>query len=429
MREAAHTTYDDALVVLKILITAGHAAMFAGGCVRDRLLGVAPKDYDIATSARPEQVTVLFQSRQMRVIPTGIEHGTVTIMTHSGPVEITTLRRDVKTDGRHAIVDFEGATFDTDAARRDFTINAMFEDESGQVHDFYGGLQDIKNRILRFVGQPEARIREDYLRILRYFRFWARLGFAPDQEALTAISCEAHGLKYLSAERVTSELWSIFSAPHKVDALIAMAKSDILGKLIPDASPIDQRALLMLRDAELLPKNTIPWVTLTLLMGLGRSANWTESRLLAFARQWRLSDKDSQTLSVIFSGWEALPSLERSTADALDFNEMIEKKSRGPSITELFGPLWSFFARHFYDDLRLEITGWLMAIDKAFGHRRLATLPLSGHDVMEAFPSLEGKSVGDILSHLRRAYRNGAWHNRIDGLALMRSFVDQKTSG
>jgi hypothetical protein len=179
----------------------------------------------------------------------------------------------------------------------------------------------------------------------------------------------------------------------------------------------------MLHDASQLDVTLMPWVTLALLLGIGQKPTLQETDILAFARQRRLSDKETQILAVIFSGWETLPHLPRSTADALDFADMVEKKSRGSSLTEFFGPVWSFFARHLHDDIRLEIIGWLIAMDQSFGFRRVSPLPITGHDVMEAYPSLDGKSIGDILSSLRTAYRNGTWQTRGAGLALIRAFL------
>ena len=428
MGPPTHTTYDDAKLVLKVLLEAGHGAMFAGGCVRDRLLGLTPKDYDIATSARPFQVNDLFKSKHMRVIPTGIDHGTVTIVTRSGPVEITTLRRDVKTDGRHAVVEFDHATFETDAARRDFTINAMFEDDAGQIHDFAGGMHDIKDRVLRFVGTPEARIREDYLRILRYFRFWARLGFAPDERALTAIKNESKGLSQLSAERVTSEIWGIFAAPLCADAVAAMAQYKILPIVIPQSCRLDHRTMVMLRDCVNLPQDARPWTILALLLGLGQDVDWSEAKTFEFARGRRFSEKDAQTLAAIFSGWKALPALSRSTSDALDFAEWVEQKNPVRTLTEFYTAIWSFFAQHFNDIPRLEVIGWLLAMEKSFGYRRHTAPLVTGRDVLDADPTINGKAVGEILNNLRVSFRNGEWQTRPDGLEKMRNLLHSSRS-
>ena len=162
--------YKDALKVLRSLEAAGYAARLAGGCVRDRLLGITPADYDIATGAEPGVVLQHFRTEGRTTVPTGIDHGTITVVMPSGPIEVTTLRKDVATDGRHAQVAF-GKSFSDDAQRRDFTINAMFEDADGRIYDEAGGQADLQAKVLRFVGEASIRIREDYLRILRLFRF------------------------------------------------------------------------------------------------------------------------------------------------------------------------------------------------------------------------------------------------------------------
>jgi len=152
---------------------------YVGGAVRDTLLGLAVKDIDMATPLEPTEVIARLKAAGVRSVPTGLAHGTITAVLDGGPVEITTLRRDVSTDGRHATVAFS-QSWQEDAARRDFTINALYADpQSLTVHDYFGGLDDLAARRLRFIGEAEARIREDYLRILRYFRFQARFGSLP----------------------------------------------------------------------------------------------------------------------------------------------------------------------------------------------------------------------------------------------------------
>jgi poly(A) polymerase len=161
------------------LEAAGYRALFVGGCVRNALLGVSVADVDIATDARPETVTRLAEAAGLRVVPTGIEHGTVTVIAGGVPHEVTTFRRDVETDGRRAVVAFAQDVAE-DAARRDFTMNALYADLRGNVIDPLSGLPDLVARRLRFVGDAHQRIREDYLRILRFFRFHAHYG-DPDQ--------------------------------------------------------------------------------------------------------------------------------------------------------------------------------------------------------------------------------------------------------
>lgn len=224
--------YAEAIDVCRILEVSGFPTMLAGGCVRDRLLGLEPKDYDLATSATPAQVKALFKARGQRIVPVGEAHGTVCLVTRTQSLEITTLRQDIVCDGRHAQVKFS-TQFPDDARRRDFTINALFEDRHGQIHDFVGGLEDLRRRQLRFVGEPRERIREDFLRILRYFRFLGQLGWEACDEQLAAIQAEREGLTRLSAERVLKEMQRILGYSGSFSWLGYMATSGVLVTLFP----------------------------------------------------------------------------------------------------------------------------------------------------------------------------------------------------
>src|SRR6516165_2595472 len=218
------------LAVLEAL-TAGRAqARFVGGSVRDALLGRQIGDIDIATPAPPERVIELLKKRGIKVVPTGLAHGTVTAIAGTPPrhFEITTLRRDVETYGRRARVAFD-ADWAADAARRDFTINAIFLDPDGTVHDPVGGLADLRARRVRFVGDPATRIAEDVLRILRYYRFEARFGTGVgDPQARTACRAAAHLLPSLSGERVAQELVKLLETPDPIAVLRMMQEDRVL---------------------------------------------------------------------------------------------------------------------------------------------------------------------------------------------------------
>jgi tRNA nucleotidyltransferase/poly(A) polymerase len=218
------TRYRDALLILRELEARGFEARLAGGCVRDRLMGVVPTDYDIVTSATPDQVLEAMKHYAHKVIPTGIAHGTVMVLAPSTSLEITTLRKDVATDGRRAVVAF-GAGFEEDSLRRDFTINGLFEDQHGKVYDYVDGISDLNQKILRFVGDPTERIKEDALRILRFFRFWSRLGFTPAPGTLEALPPLTPNLKLISQERITAEIWQIFQGNFFVNTVPALAKT------------------------------------------------------------------------------------------------------------------------------------------------------------------------------------------------------------
>jgi len=237
-------TEDATRAVIAALEAGGGKARFVGGCVRDALLGHPVRDIDIATPDPPEAVMRLLRAAGIRAIPTGIDHGTVTAVKGAAHFEITSLRRDVETFGRHARVAFTD-DWDADAARRDFTMNALFCDPDGTLHDPAGGYADLRAGRVRFVGEARARIEEDVLRLLRFFRFHAWYGRgAPDAEALAACRALAPRLKSLSAERVWSELRRLLSAPDPAAALRLMAENAVLPYVLAEADRPDRLARL-----------------------------------------------------------------------------------------------------------------------------------------------------------------------------------------
>ena len=223
-------TRESTQALMKALNDAGHKALFVGGCVRNALLGVPVADVDIATDALPEEVMRIALAAKMKPVPTGIDHGTVTVVSGSIPHEVTTFRKDVETDGRRAVVAFATDVAD-DAHRRDLTINALYALADGTLVDPLGGLPDLKARRVRFIEDAEARIREDYLRALRFFRFHAYYGdpaAGMDPEALAAIAANLDGLDTLSRERVGAELLNLLAAPDPAPAVAAMAQTGAL---------------------------------------------------------------------------------------------------------------------------------------------------------------------------------------------------------
>jgi len=215
------------------------ATRIVGGAVRDALLGRDVSDADLATVFVPAEVIARAEAAGMKTVPTGIEHGTVTVIVDGKPFEVTTLRRDVETDGRHAVVRFT-SDWEEDASRRDFTMNALYCDAVGDVLDPLGGVADLKAGRVRFVGKAEERIREDYLRILRFFRFFAWYGRGrPDPDALKACAKLKAGLATLSAERVWAELKRLLKAPDPARALLWMRTTEILQKVLPESWGID----------------------------------------------------------------------------------------------------------------------------------------------------------------------------------------------
>ncbi len=226
---------EDMRHLLATLGAAEGATRFVGGCVRDTLLGIPVADVDLATRLLPEEVIRRLKEASTKAVPTGLAHGTVTAVIRGRPVEVTTLRRDVSTDGRRATVAFTD-DWREDAGRRDFTINALSADpESGEIFDYFGGLGDLEARRVRFIGEPLTRIAEDHLRILRFFRFHGRFGEgAPDAEGLDACTSRANDLMALSRERIAGELLRLLALPDPAPTLRIMVERGILSPVLPE---------------------------------------------------------------------------------------------------------------------------------------------------------------------------------------------------
>ena len=209
-------------------------ARIVGGAVRDTLLGIDTADVDLATIHEPEQVVDLLDAAKIKAVRTGIKHGTITAVANDEVYEVTTLRRDLDTDGRHATVAFTD-DWREDAARRDFTINALYSDPaSGELFDYFGGIDELKARRVRFIGDPLTRIAEDHLRILRFFRFLARFGDTPDPAALRACTDRANDLMALSRERIANELLRLLVAPRAPEVVALMLEHGIFAPVLPE---------------------------------------------------------------------------------------------------------------------------------------------------------------------------------------------------
>ena len=344
--------------VMGMLSDAGHRALAVGGCVRNALLGAPVADIDIATDARPERVVELADAAGFRAVPTGIEHGTVTVIAHGAPHEVTTFRRDVATDGRRAVVAFSDRV-EEDAARRDFTMNALYADAGGALVDPLGGLPDLRARRLRFVGTPMDRVREDYLRILRFFRFhawYADPAGGIDADALDACARGADGIEGLSAERIGGEMKKLLAAPDPAPAVAAMAASGVLMRVLPGADPAILAPLVHL-EAEVEPD----WVRRAVALG-GEDAR----------ERWRLSNAEARAFDV------------RRTA-LLD----------GTPLEEL---AWRYGEDVAYDLALLRSAAICEPLDPTVSSRIarsvIARFPLTAGDLM---PALQGPALGSAL--------------------------------
>lgn len=226
-------------------------ARFVGGAVRDLLLGETPGDLDLATTHDPQEVIRRLEAHRIKAVPTGIEHGTITAVSSNTVVEVTTLRSDVSTDGRRATVAFTD-DWQADASRRDFTINALYADPfNGEVHDYFGGLDDLATRTVRFIGEPLQRIAEDHLRILRYFRFHARFGHGePDADALAACTARANDLMALSRERIADELLKLLALDDPSPTVALMHRQGIFEPVLPEISATPRLAALVAAERD-----------------------------------------------------------------------------------------------------------------------------------------------------------------------------------
>ena len=392
----------EALSVLEILTEGGAEVRFVGGCVRDAVLGRQIRDIDLATGAPPDRVVGLLDASQIKVILTGIAHGTVTAVVGGKPVEITTLRRDIETNGRHAKVEFTD-DWTVDASRRDFTINAISLEPNGILHDPFGGLDDLSAHRVRFVGMAKARIGEDVLRLLRYFRFFAHYGQPPaDEEALAACREMAPLLSQLSAERVRTELLKMLEARTAGDVMRLMRDEGILDHFLPEAAKFDRLSRLV--DLETTQEIIDPLRRLAAVLALD------SMDLGAFAARLRLSKVQGDRLKTIAeNGSLVQPTLNDAERAAL----LYRVGAREFSDAALIG-----WAGADFDD------GWSALVADS-DNWQPKILPVGGDDVM-ARGVRNGPKVGGVLRTVEDWWIDGGFSaDRESCLRQLEKLVDQ----
>ncbi|TSE12936.1 CCA tRNA nucleotidyltransferase [Mesorhizobium intechi] len=375
--------------LLATLAEGGEEARVAGGAVRNALMGEPVSDVDVATTCLPQEIIRRADTEGFKPVPTGIEHGTVTVVAGGKPYEVTTLRADVETDGRRAKVSF-GRDWKLDAERRDFTINALYADADGSVLDLVGGIADIEARRLRFIGDAEARIREDYLRILRFFRFFAWYGEGrPDAEGLKACARLKDGLAQLSAERVWSELKKLLSASDPSRALLWMRQAGVLTAALPESEKWGIDAIHGLTKAE----KDLGWAADPMLR-LEAIVPPDVARMKTLAERLRFSTAESDRLRC----WALSTAVEPKTTEG----ELAKRLYRGDR-------------QGFVDRLRLALAAARVravednnALLEAGGFSRLLAFalkwekpvfPLKGAD-LTALGATPGPKLGEILKNL-----------------------------
>ena len=366
-----------------------------GGCVRDALLEEKISDIDFAVNADPKIVWEILQNSGIKVIPTGLQHGTITAVIDKKPLEITTLRKDLKTDGRHAEVSFTN-NWKEDASRRDFTINALYLDKNGTIYDFFDGINDLKNGVVKFIGDPDKRIQEDYLRILRYYRFFLRFGKIEHKKSFEATLNNSDGLKQLSLERIQLEIFKILEHPNPVPVIKLMDENDIFMKLFDtNADYSDLYKLILLQDNDL----NIEYETLI----LSRLYSVFPKEIRFFENKFRLSNKFLKCLESV--------------------SKIIEMDVSNKSL---------FFINYYYG-LRVatiflliklsrnaeEMHQYSAYLDKVLKFSN--KLPVKGKDILE-LGLCQGSEVGKLLKECEKWWiENKGEPNRIECLAFLQS--------
>jgi tRNA nucleotidyltransferase/poly(A) polymerase len=414
---------QEALRLLEILEKATYQARLVGGCVRDELLGLSPKDYDVACSATPEQIVDLFKQKRIRHLTYGKEHGTITALMPSGPVEVTTLREDVKTHGRRAEVAFH-SDFETDACRRDFTINAMSEDRQGTIFDYFEGRKHLEQRRLCFVGDPVVRIREDYLRIMRFFRFKARFALKSDAKTLKAMAGEVQGLQQVSQERVTSEMLGILQCKDIKNTLGEMSETGVLGFVFKDyAGLIEKQRLEVFRcieELEGVSQELKAQVRIAVFLWFMRKEEtaWKQYAELQDSHL-RLSNKERFLIVHLLEAAEIFPQVKKSRVDVLLFIDRFDGKE-GALFLNCVVP----FLKAIYksSDVHIKNLKSMIEMETKFGERR-KPLAIQGIQVMKELGISSGPLVGEVLHTLRCAYLNGEWDTEEEAFAWLRKHV------
>ncbi len=379
--------------LLAALADGGEEARVAGGAVRNALIGQPVADVDIATTTVPDETIRRAEAAGFKAVPTGIEHGTITIVAGGKPFEVTTLRADIETDGRRAKVSF-GRDWKADAERRDFTINALYAEADGTIVDLVGGIADIEARRLRFIGDPEARIREDYLRILRFFRFFAWYGDGrPDAEGLKACARLKEGLGQLSVERVWSELKKLLSAPDPSRALLWMRQAGVLTSVLPESEKWGIDAIHALTRAE----KDLGW-TPDPLLRLEAIVPPDAARMKTLAERLRFSVSDAGRLRQ----WALTAPVEPKTTEA-GLAKRLYRGDRQGIVDRLRLSLASARARAVEDnDALLEAGGFSRLL--AFAEKwKKPGFPLKGADLTRLGAS-PGPKLGATLKNLENEW-------------------------
>ncbi|NTE54835.1 CCA tRNA nucleotidyltransferase [Agrobacterium tumefaciens] len=379
--------------IFTLLNADGGEVRIVGGAVRNALMDLPVVDVDMATTLTPDVVVARAKAAGIKAVPTGIEHGTVTLVIDGEGFEVTTLRRDVETNGRHAQVAF-GTDWQTDAERRDLTINALYADEKGEIIDLIDGLPDIETRTVRFIGEAAMRISEDYLRILRFFRFFAHYGSGrPDADGLRASARAKDKLATLSAERVWSELKKLLSARDPSRALLWMRQSGVLTEILPETEKWGIDAIHGLVATE----QALGWAVDPMLR-LAAIVPPDRDRLAALASRLRLSKAEAGYLAHWASAPAADPEMKETALDRLLYRQGVEGVK-----TRLKLALAAARADLSAGDTAMQKVARLSTLLARAEKFQKPGFPISGADVMAAGVA-PGPKVGEVLKSLEEKW-------------------------
>lgn len=379
--------------LLSCLSENGEEARVVGGAVRNQLLGYPVNDVDIATTCPPDEIIKRVSEAGFKAVPTGYEHGTITVVVNGHSYEVTALRSDIEPDGRHTKVVF-GRDWKADAKRRDFTINAIYADANGKIYDDVNGLADIETATLRFIGEADERIREDYLRILRFFRLYAWIGKGrPDAEALKACARLKDGLLQLSAERVWSELKKMLSSPDPTRALLWMRQAAILGIILPETEKWGIDAFRPLVET-----GHVMGFAPDPLLRLFSIVPKDEARLKKMAERLRFSNAEKTRLL----NWAHMNPIKYDCSD-LELKKLGYNHGKEAVLDELTLALANARAHAMSNDKALVEASHYVRLLKLIQNYDIPVFPVTGKDLMPLGIS-EGPAIGHKLKALEKLW-------------------------
>ena len=374
------------LRLFKVVERHGGVVRFVGGAVRDALKGIEGSDLDFATNLSPDELVEACTEEGLKTVAIGIKYGTVGVLIDDSLVEVTSLRKDIKTDGRHAEVEFTD-NWEEDASRRDLTINAVYADEKGNVFDYYNGIEDLEKGVVRFIGSANQRIKEDYLRILRFFRFYSMFGVGePDKKAVEACAENAENLKNLAMERIKEEMLKILLTKNAVKTIEVMQDNNIMSYIMPDAKYLDSLDFIKkLVNGRILENKALLYLFTMYQPDVPFAEN--------LAQRLKFSRKERQK----FVSW---------AEEEVTLNQLLEDKSRLHLAYE--------YGKEFCLEKLLLITArnkeplpnfW--GLYEAIEHMEVPTFPLRGQDLVDR--GVETAQIGRILKEREQAWINSGF--------------------